>query len=63
MESGIQKIFTFGTENPTLWNQESRKTDPGFLNQESSTLDPESKTIVDCLTWGKIHNIEQLFLK
>ena len=39
----------FGIRNPLSWNQESSTRNP-----ESTGWNPESKTVMDSLTWGDL---------
>ena len=59
MESGIRENFTFGILNPTSeWNPESKfqwqQIRIQYLESgiHSVKSDPESKTVLNSLTWG-----------
>ena len=68
-ESRIWENFGRGIRNPGLWNPEYSSTESGipptirirnlpkariqFLETESTAWDPESKTVLDSLTWDK----------
>ena len=67
VESGIRKNFTCGIRTPGFWNPESHyQLESGYpeskfywqilessnCNPESTTWSPESKTVLDSLTWG-----------
>ena len=39
----------FGIRNPLCWNQESSTRNP-----ESTAWNPESKNVLDSLTWGEM---------
>ena len=72
MDSGISEIFHFGIRNTGLWNPEYGSRNPEFYYKmikiqnpsstamtriHASTWNPESKTVLDSLSWGDLVKI------
>ena len=48
----------FGIRNSLCWNPESTVLESGIRNPESTAWNPQSKNVLDSLTWGeKLNNI------